>query len=888
MTDKLTVLETVGPCLTKVYKSDGTTDAYDDAASFKHKVVEVANLRALAELLGKLHKNKKRCLIAGAPKAEMQPGNVPGTHTRSNANYDDQPLHSFVIDIDGYRPGFADPVLETEQAVLDFLAEKLPPCFQTASFYWHLSSSAGMPGKEGLLKVHLWMWSRTAYTTAQMYEWAKNYSPAIDKAVYRRVQIRYTADPIFEEGRIDPVPVRSGWHQGETDYVDLAIDETVLAAAREQGSGEGGNDMKLIDPSEKAGMIGLFNKQFTAEDVLLHHLEGEFEQVTERRYTWLNGGGTPEGVWVHDDGMHVGSSHNTWPIDGIANLWDVVRVFKFGDLDGDGAEDFETLDEHRVGSRPSDVAMRAWAAGLPEMQEQVAARVSTLDEHRARINEASDAFVLETLVAPVIRDDLTLTATEREMLAQAYNARLGAVAVKLQISMVRALLQRSPPRNVNGAPNWVEDWVWVAEEDGFMNTKTKETWSERSFNALYDREMADFADAEGNVPRASHMALQVWGRPVVSRKMYAPAFPVTFESEGIMYGNTYRGDIGAPMPDKLSKSDLAAIETIENHAKLLLPNDEERGLFIDYLAYTVQHPGEKIRWAPVLKGVEGDGKSAFIIMMTAILGRQNVRVLDSSTLEKSDFTAWRTGQCFTGVEEMKLHGHNRYDVFNKLKTALTNDFVEIHMKGKDPYTVPNTTNYLLLTNFDDGVPINDNDRRCMILRTPFLKKEELDAKLNGHGKAYFDNLFDVAIKDHAGALRKWLMERKLSPKFQPNGRAPETEARELVVDMSRRDDDDAIATILEDGGRGIYRDLVALSCLNDALFNGYGIKLQTGRAKAVLATYGFNMWSDKQVKWQGKNYRFYYRGERPEHVAVVASRLEDERLAREIDNDFAD
>lgn len=888
MTDKITVLETVGPCLTKIYKSDGTTDAYDDAASFKHKVVEVASLRELSELLGKLHKNKKRCLIAGAPKAEMQPGNVPGTVVRNNANFDDQPLHSFVIDIDGYRPGFADPVLETEQAVLDFLEEKLPPCFKTASFYWHLSSSAGMPGKEGVLKCHLWMWSKAAYTTAQMYEWAKAYSPAIDKAVYRRVQIRYVADPIFEEGRIDPVPVRSGWHQGETDYVDLVLDETVLTSAREQGAGEGGNDMKLVDPSEKTGLIGLFNRVYSAEDVLLTHLEGEFEQATERRYTWLNGGGTPEGVWVHDDGMHVGSSHNTWPIDGIANLWDVVRVFKFGDLDSQAPEDFETLDEHRVGSRPSDAAMRAWAAGLPELQEQVAAHVSTLDEHRARITSAENPYALEMIVAPLVRDDTTLTASEREILAQTYNARLAAIAVKLPIATVRGLLRQSSPRQLNGAPPWAADWVWVADDDGFMNTETKEIWSERSFNALYDREMAPFADADGNIPRASSMALDVWGRPVVSRRMYAPAFPVTFPLEGIEYANTYRGDIGAAMPKEYSKADLAAIETLENHAKLLLPNDEERTLFLDYLAYCVQAPGQKIRWAPVLKGVEGDGKSAFIIMMTHILGRQNVRVLDSSTLEKSDFTAWRAGQCFTGVEEMKLHGHNRYDVFNKLKTGLTNDFVEIHQKGKDPFTVPNTTNYLLLTNFDDGVPINDNDRRCMILRTPFLKKEELDAKLNGHAKAYFDNLFDVAIAKHAGALRRWLIERKLSPRFQPNGRAPETAAREMAVDMSRRDDDDAIATILEDGGRGIYPNLVVLSCLNDALYNGYGIRLQTGRAKAVLATYGFTMWSDKQVKWQGKNYRFYYRGERPEHVAALASRLEEERLAREIDNDFAD
>lgn len=82
---------------------------------------------------------------------------------------------------------------------------------------------------------------------------------------------------------------------------------------------------------------------------------------------------------------------------------------------------------------------------------------------------------------------------------------------------------------------------------------------------------------------------------------------------------------------------------------------------------------------------------------------------------------------------MKLHGHNRFDVHNKLKTPLSNDLVEIHPKGRDPYTVPNTTNYMLLTNFDDGVPINDNDRRCMILRTPFLTKEDLEAEMKRRG-----------------------------------------------------------------------------------------------------------------------------------------------------------
>jgi hypothetical protein len=323
----------------------------------------------------------------------------------------------------------------------------------------------------------------------------------------------------------------------------------------------------------------------------------------------------------------------------------------------------------------------------------------------------------------------------------------------------------------------------------------------------------------------------------------------------------------------------------------LIPCPIERGLFLDYLAYCIQKPGSKIRWAPLLKGVEGDGKSAFVIMMSHILGHQNVRVLDSSTLEKSDFTSWRVGQCFTGVEEMKLHGHNRYDVFNKLKTALSNDFVEVHCKGKDPITVPNTTNYLLLTNFDDGVPLNDNDRRIMFLRSPFLKKEELYAKLAemGYDKPtdYYDNLFDFAIKRHAGALRKWLTDRHLSEDFKPDGRAPDTDARDLAVDMSRRDDEDAIESALDDTSFGVYPNLVAVACLNNILQSAHGIKIQTSRVKSVLAAYGWQRWG-AQMRWRGRNYSWYYKGERPTAPGIRAEELEIARLNRELEDGFAD
>lgn len=902
-TDKITLLRSCGRRLTKLHKADGTKDSRERAKSFYVLEEEIRDLRHWSDYhSAELINAPTVCMIRGKfiGKQSAQPGDIQGTFLRCNENFDDQPLHLFMIDIDHYLPGFAHPLTDTENAVLDFFADAgVGDAFKDCSFYWHLSSSAGVSDIE-VLKCHVWLWSKTAYTSAQMHAWAKSRKPLtasaiIDVKPLERVQEHFTANPIFEPGRVDPVPVRCGFHQGMTDYVDLVIDNETLAMARATGSGSGSSDMVLKDPSEKDGLIGAFHKAFTAEDVLLNFLEG-FEQVTERRYTWNDGGGTPEGVWVHDDGQHIGSSHNTWPIDGIANLWDVVRVFKFGELDqAEGAEEeFETLGEQQVGSRPSDLAMKAWAATLPELKEAVLVeRASELERLRQLIADAQDAYDMEHVAAAQIKQ-AQLSEMERAMLEQAFLARSKALGLGLTSPVIKRMLKPLSSRVIAGAPNWVGDWIWVNDWDGFMNTRTKQKVTERSFNATYDRSMAAYADENGAVPRAAHMALTAWGVPTVDSVRYAPGEAVTFEKDGIWYGNSFREDVMARMPASFTAKDLEAIAIVEEHAAMLIPIELERTLFLDYLAYNVQRPGRKIRWAPVLKGVEGDGKSAFIAMMKAILGSQNVRELDSSTLEKSDFTAWRTGQCFTGIEEMKLHGHNRYDVFNKIKTSLSNDMVEIHPKGKDPYPVPNTTNYLLLTNFDDGVPINDNDRRCMILRSPFLMKEDLEAELLRRGFAnsadYFTRLFS-AVEGRAGALRRWFKERELHPKFEPNGRAPDTEARALAVDLSTREDEGLLDLILAEGAFGVYENLVDTRSLSEAIEKLGGDKPHTARYKSLLTSRGFRPYMEgkkNQTRWRNKIRTFYYRGERPKHAAVEAERLEKERENKEIEGDFAD
>lgn len=155
---------------------------------------------------------------------------------------------------------------------------------------------------------------------------------------------------------------------------------------------------------------------------------------------------------------------------------------------------------------------------------------------------------------------------------------------------------------------------------------------------------------------------------------------------------------------------------------------------VDWMAHNVQHPGVKVRWAPLIKGVEGDGKTVLGSIMAAVMGRSNVRNVSPKVLG-TDFTGWAEGSCVAVLEEIKLTGHNRYDILNALKPFVTNDSIEVHRKGKDTYDAVNTTNYIAFTNYPDALPLTDTDRRWWIVFSPFTHKDEMEAAIRAQAGA---------------------------------------------------------------------------------------------------------------------------------------------------------
>ena len=242
MSDKITVLRSLGLNLAKVWKTDGSIEPYSRAKQFNATSHDVSSIDDLSALLTRLETQPFCCVVRGQPKPDVD---MP--MRRLIESVDDEPLHAVLIEVDEFVPLVNDPVTDSEEAAIEFIHEHLPAAFHEASFHWQLSNSAGASGKEHLLKVHLWYYLKTPYDSATLRAWAITEGLEIDRSVLNPVQVHYTSLPVFEPGRSDPVVKRSGFHRGSTDHVDLRIDTDALTI-KSQGVRLRGETRVVDDP----------------------------------------------------------------------------------------------------------------------------------------------------------------------------------------------------------------------------------------------------------------------------------------------------------------------------------------------------------------------------------------------------------------------------------------------------------------------------------------------------------------------------------------------------------------------------------------------------------------------------------------------------------------
>lgn len=504
-----------------------------------------------------------------------------------------------------------------------------------------------------------------------------------------------------------------------------------------------------------------------------------------------------------------------------------------------------------------------------------------LSTHKAETFEERAQTITTKAEYAQLRDDIkamTKSVLPDDVRAMLANTMAKSVGKEIGINRTEIKKALMPSKRLSSneekpkRPSWAADWVYIEKLCEFANTHLNYSIKKEAFNAKYDRQM-ECLIAEKS---ASTMALTDYAIDTVVDTMFWPGANTIFDYNNMPMLNSY-SIAGCLVADEIDDDGQSVIDMFLRHIDFTLSDEREKRILLDWLAFVVQNPGERVNWALLLQGAQGTGKSYFVKLLQLILG-DHVKNLDPSAIS-GRFTSWAHGSLVVAVEEIRISGANKYEVLDRMKPFISNDTVQIEEKGRDHRTVPNFTSYLLLTNHKDAIPITTGDRRYCVLFSRVQTEAQLFAELGGEQKAsdYFDHLFNET-KRRCDVLANYFYNYKISADFSNRGRAPDTVARQKMMNNSASSDRMLLEDAIANNECGVINEsIIDITYLNDlCVFDG--IELPKSRTlSAILLEMNYEHIDKKRIKIKSTN-KYHY-------VWIDSTRINEDQ-AKEILKDF--
>lgn len=276
------------------------------------------------------------------------------------------------------------------------------------------------------------------------------------------------------------------------------------------------------------------------------------------------------------------------------------------------------------------------------------------------------------------------------------------------------------------------------------------------------------------------------------------------------------------------------------HLELMFPDKRDQKILLSYMASLVQNQGVKFQWAPVLQGVQGNGKTLLARCVAEAIGAKYCFWPDASGLD-SDFNGWLDHVIFAGVEEIKVTEHQTKFI-ERLKIMISAGHgQQIQRKGVDQATKDVCANFIFNTNHRDSIPIGEDSRRFCVL---FSNQQTVaDLKRDGmHIEGdYFPTLY-AWLRNGGFAIVTWYLRHyEIDPEFDPAGkcqRAPITSTTHMAIEDSAGPIEQEIREAIAQGLPGFCGDFVS-SVMLTGLLKQLGLKATFVRRKNVLAAMGY-------------------------------------------------
>ena len=473
----------------------------------------------------------------------------------------------------------------------------------------------------------------------------------------------------------------------------------------------------------------------------------------------------------------------------------------------------------------------------------------------------SDENQLKVSVFPKIKK-LEIDYVNREKLAKAIQGRFFELTgARLPIGKIRSEISQSENtaaywHDKKDIPKWCEEWVYVNSHNAYLNLNTLEIHKEASFN-IENGYMVPTNEGGGKNSASKHCADNGFIQKV-STIVYLPT-----EKDKIFYindrkvVNIFNHDSLPAAATSYTNAGKDYIERIKKHFKFLCTTEENAELLMSWVAHNVQYPGKKILWSPLIISIQGIGKSYLGAIFKHCLGHENVGVISPSQITSS-FNGWMTGKAVLICEEVRIAGHNRYEVTNSLKQLITDKSIMINQKGVNQFETINTANPIFFSNNVDALPIEKDDRRYWPLKVQLTALSNLIDFVGEPASTYFPALFK-GLDLYGDQVLKFFKEYEISKELLEANQAPMTEFKKAMIatEESKLEGIDEVKELIVRGGDYYNEHVISISDLfEDILFEFPQVLINTRRKNSILTRLGY-MKHPERIKVDGKLRTFY-------------------------------
>jgi len=211
--------------------------------------------------------------------------------------------------------------------------------------------------------------------------------------------------------------------------------------------------------------------------------------------------------------------------------------------------------------------------------------------------------------------------------------------------------------------------------------------------------------------------------------------------EGLVYNyhgnkwlNTYK-----PIPWGLGVYDQVEVDRILDYTQYLFPDPIEHDYIMQWLAAKIQDPTFRGTGLVMVTPTQGIGRTTFCNMVRTMIGMEHTTNVPFDTLTGgSEFNDW-ADKLLVIIDEAKESSDIRknQEGYNKLKQQIdtTSSMTRLNRKHMGVVNVQNNSSFIVCTNYGNGVAIDKNDRRLMVITNPVIPRSpQFFTDLNVHLK----------------------------------------------------------------------------------------------------------------------------------------------------------